>query len=90
MGELSPQRETAVESAIHAVPGQGSGLSWDYFRMLSTEDLVKADRMVLRFVAAAIGHAASRELASSLVRNAAMVLRAKYPQMTPRLLDGAI
>lgn len=46
--------------------------------------------MVLRFVATAIGHQVSRELASSLVRNAAIGLRNRYPHMTPRLLDGAI
>jgi hypothetical protein len=63
MAELSPERETAIESAIRTIPGQGSGLTWDYFRMLSgREDLVKADRMVLRFIAAELG---TRSVASS-------------------------
>lgn len=37
MAELSPQLETAIESTIRTIPGQGSGLTWDYFRMLSGE-----------------------------------------------------
>lgn len=37
------------------VPGQGSGLSWRYLRMLVGLPDVKPDRMVIRFVAAALG-----------------------------------
>src|SRR5262249_43224285 len=67
------------------------GLSWNYFRMLSgSEDTVKADRMVLRFVTAALGRRVGTELASELVRGAAATLHSKYAHLTPRLLDGAI
>jgi hypothetical protein len=37
------------------VPGQGSGLSWDYLHMLMGMQGVKADRMIRRFVADALG-----------------------------------
>jgi hypothetical protein len=91
MADLSAARESAVETAIRAIRGQGSGLSWNYFRMLSgSEDLVKANRMVLRFVAAALGRPIASELASELVRGAASELHSKYSHLTPRLLDGAI
>jgi tetratricopeptide (TPR) repeat protein len=40
------------------VPGQASGLSWDYFLMLVGFEGVKADRMVLRFIADALGEPA--------------------------------
>lgn len=91
MAELSAEREAALESAVRTIPGQGSGLSWNYFRMLSrTEDLVKADRMVLRFVAAAVGRQVGTEVASDLVRKATVALQARYPRLTPRVLDGAI
>ncbi|MGW0436770.1 hypothetical protein ACWDV4_30030 [Micromonospora sp. NPDC003197] len=38
-----------------AVPGQGSGLSWNYLLMLIGCPGVRADRMDCRFVAAALG-----------------------------------
>jgi hypothetical protein len=91
MAELIAKRESEVEMAIRNIRGQGSGLSWNYFRMLSgSEDMVKADRMVLRFVATALGRHLMGEVAAELVRGAARALQTRYPQMTPRLLDGAI
>ena len=36
------------------IRGQGSGLSWEYFLMLTGRQGVKADRMVRRFVADAL------------------------------------
>jgi hypothetical protein len=70
------------------VPGQSSGLSWDYFLMLCAMPGVKADRMVIRFVADALGLeeadiAAGR--ASQLVSDAAQALG-----VDPRFLDYAI
>ncbi|MFD4779758.1 heme peroxidase [Rhodococcus qingshengii] len=38
-----------------AVPGQRSGITWNYFLMLAGIPGVKADRMVIRYVADAIG-----------------------------------
>jgi hypothetical protein len=38
-----------------AVPGQGSGISWRYLRMLLGLPDVKPDRMVIRFLASALG-----------------------------------
>src|SRR5205823_5748989 len=41
----------AVRAAITGIPGQGSGISYDYFLMLSGDvEVVKADRMLRRFV----------------------------------------
>ena len=44
-----------VKAAWLAVPGQGSGISWRYLRMLLGLPDVKADRMVIRFIASALG-----------------------------------
>lgn len=44
-----------LRSAWRAIPGQGSGISWRYLRMLLGLPDVKPDRMVLRFVASALG-----------------------------------
>ncbi|OBG39343.1 heme peroxidase [Mycolicibacter heraklionensis] len=54
---LSSDRERAqqVESAWRAVPGQGSGITWAYLLMLAHVPGVKADRMVVRYVARALG-----------------------------------
>ncbi|EHB48813.1 heme peroxidase superfamily protein [Mycolicibacterium rhodesiae JS60] len=44
-----------VERAWRATPGQRSGITWDYALMLAQIPGVKADRMVIRYVARAIG-----------------------------------
>ena len=43
-----------VRGAWCAVPGQGSGVSWRYLRMLAGLPDVKPDRMVIRFLASAL------------------------------------
>lgn len=45
----------AVERVWRATPGQRSGITWDYALMLAQIPGVKADRMVIRYVARAIG-----------------------------------
>lgn len=61
----------------YEVPGQASGLSWEYFLMLLDLPGVKADRMVCRFVATALGQseaAVSQGYAAELVYAAADAL----------------
>jgi len=43
-----------VRDAWCAIPGQGSGISWRYLRMLAGLPDVKPDRMVIRFLASAL------------------------------------
>src|SRR5580698_4671667 len=59
-----------LQRAIKSIPGQGSGLSYAYFLMLAgNENGVKADRMVTRFVADALGvRNVPMEKAEELVR----------------------
>lgn len=81
-----------LRQAIKAIPGQGSGLSYAYFLVLAgNQDGVKADRMVTRFVANALGvrHVAP-ELAEELVRKASGILRPDYPTLVPSSLDNKI
>jgi hypothetical protein len=77
---------------IKSIPGQGSGLSFNYFLILAgNKDAVKADRMVTRFVANALGQRdVPQELAETLVREASRILRLEFPKLTPSLLDHAI
>ena len=44
-----------AREAWTAIPGQRSGISWRYLRMLAGLPDVKPDRMVVRFVASALG-----------------------------------
>jgi hypothetical protein len=91
MDSLAPEREAQLLTGIRTIPGQGSGISWAAFRMLSgSEDHVKPDRMVSRFILATLGREVTPETAVALVRGAAALLRATYPELTPRLLDTQI
>lgn len=79
---------TALSAAVRAIPGQGSGISLDYFWMLAgAEDGVKPDRMILRFVERAIGHRATPSEAQSLISRAAEGLSQEYTHLTARFLD---
>lgn len=63
-----------VRAAWCAIPGQRSGVSWRYLRMLAGLPDVKPDRMVIRFLASALGVDESRidaDRAVALVQAAA-------------------
>jgi hypothetical protein len=78
--------------AIKAIPGQKSGLSLKYFLILAGhDDCVKADRMVTRFVANALGvQDVPLTLAEQLVKEASLSLRSEFPKLVPRVLDNKI
>jgi hypothetical protein len=91
----TPEKADKARSAARNVPGHASGISFDYFQMLSGDDnFVKADRMVRRFVANAAGISPWTLIepvkAGQAVREACALLQAEYPNLTPRLLDHAI
>lgn len=52
-----PERREHIRADCRAAPGHGSRLSWNYFLILARLPGVKADRMIRRFVATAIGPA---------------------------------
>jgi hypothetical protein len=81
-----------LRAAIRKIPGQGSGLSYAYFRILAgNQDGVKTDRMVTRFVATALGvPSVTPELAGQLVRNVSASLRTEFPSLMPSVLDNKI
>ena len=77
-----------AKEAWCAVPGQRSGISWRYLRMLVGLPDVKPDRMVIRFTASALGVAdtgISPDYAVSLVRQAA-----EHFEVDQRALDHEI
>jgi hypothetical protein len=70
------------------VPGSRSGTSWDAFRLVTGHDTVKADRMLRRFCAAALGTTESR--VSAKRAHTLVVAAAAELGVSARALDGAI
>lgn len=81
-----------VEPGIMKITGQSSGISFDYFMILvGSDEYIKADRMICRFVADALGQTAiSPSEAKRLFLDAATELKCEHPNVTPRALDHAV
>jgi hypothetical protein len=80
-----------LEAAVRAIPGQRSGISLTYFFMLAgSDDLVKPDRMLGRFLRGCLSREVDPEETQELLTAATAQLRVRYPQLTPGLLDQAI
>ena len=79
------------EEQVRRIPGQGSGKSLRYFLMLAGSDnLIKPDRMILRFLRKVLDRSVDPEEAQMLLTEASEALSADYPNITPRLLDHII
>lgn len=86
-------RAERASQAVRQIPGQRSGLSFDYFLMLAGDDsYVKPDRMLCRFVAEALG--LPKEVLPHVAREAVIAacneMAREFPNLTPRLLDYLI
>jgi hypothetical protein len=92
--DMDDAKLDAAEALVRRIPGQKSGISFDYFRMLAgDDDLIKPDRMVQRYIAGALGVApqkVSPESARVMVQKAAHSLRAEGFDWSPRRLDHTI
>jgi hypothetical protein len=75
----------AAKTAWRAVRGQSSGVSWRYLLLLAGRQDVKPDRMMLRFVSAALARNPSADETARLVIAAADEL-----DVEPRVLDHRI
>ncbi len=87
-----PSRELKARQAVAAITGHSSGISFDYFMMLTGNDsFVKADRMICHFVAQACD---KREIPAGEAKGAMIaayqLLSTDYPNLTPRLLDHLV
>lgn len=79
------------ESEIQWIPGQTSGIALRYFYMLAgSDDHIKPDRMIARFIESALHKSLSVEESHRVVVGACEVLKKEYPHLTPRLLDHQI
>ena len=84
-----------IEKRIREIPGQSSGICFKYFLMLAgSEQFVKADRMICRYVTRALGRPAPTNPAVAqrlLVAAASELLHEpQYGDVTPRTLDYAV
>ncbi|MBU2054965.1 MAG: hypothetical protein ABIJ57_12170 [Pseudomonadota bacterium] len=83
----SPQ----FESDVCSIPGQTYGTSLKYFFMLAGEDnLVKPDRMILRFLRRIIGNQIGPQNAQTWLSLALPILQQAHPNLTLRELDHEI
>jgi hypothetical protein len=79
------------EADIRSIPGQGSGISFQYFWMLAgSENFIKPDKMVLRFLQSALSRPVAVREANPLMRGACAHLVGRYPQLSPRLFDHEV
>ena len=77
-----------LEKKIKKIRGQSSGISLDYFFMLAGDnDYIKADRMMLRFFKDAINEIPNKYSIQKIMIDATNILKNKYPQLTPKMLD---
>lgn len=84
-------RNSEFEAAFRQVPGQKSGISLSYFYMLvGSEDDIKPDRMVVRFLESALNRSVKVDECHDLLLAACEILQADYPKLTLRDLDHAV
>lgn len=83
---------SAFEANIKSIKGQSSGISLKYFYMLAgNEDMIKPDRMILRFLEEILGHSITAEEAQSLLYEAAAKISGKLGiKVNAMLLDNHI
>ncbi|WP_206023530.1 hypothetical protein [Rubrivivax sp. JA1026] len=83
--------DSAIEAEIRRLPGQRSGICWTYFRMLAgRDDLIKPDRMILRWLGIALGREVRITEAQPLLHGAVQRLKPEHPGINARLLDHLV
>lgn len=93
--DMFDERQLIAEALILGLPGQSSGIAFDYFLILAGDtDMVKPDRQVQRYVAQAVFNDPDRRVsprqAALLVKAAARRLRQTDKRWNARSLDHAI
>lgn len=88
LADFREKFEGEVEDEFLGIPGQGSGISLSYLKMLcGDESLVKPDRHIKRFLEE-LG--VDPEDAQAVISSAIERLRYDYPRITARKVDYAI
>ena len=85
------ENNESFEVCIKSIPGQKSGISLKYFLMLAGNDkLIKPDRMILRFLEAALGTRINIVDAHSMLVEATNELKNIGFNVSPKALDRII
>lgn len=80
-----------AKEEILKIPGQKSGISLNYFFMLSGEDsLCKPDRHILSYLSEVLKENVQVDEAQTILTDAVSILKETYPQLSVRLLDYTI
>jgi len=80
-----------LEKELDDIPGQSKNVSIAYFFLLSgSDDFIKADRRVRRFVGKSINKVPTTEETQSGLREVVILLKKSHPNLTARLLDHKI
>jgi hypothetical protein len=87
--DAGDQRLDHLRRGWSSVTGQGSGVSWRAFCMLVGLAEVKPDRMIRRFVAAALGRSGESAVGVEEARELVIATAARL-DVSPRALDYAI
>jgi hypothetical protein len=83
--------DSQLDAELRQIPGQRSGISISYFFMLAgSEDLIKTDRMIGRFLKRCLATEPRPDEAQLLISGACGSLRTSFLDLTPRLLDSLI
>lgn len=81
----------SFDFCIKNIPGQKSGISMKYFFMLAgSKNLIKPDRMVIRFLQNASGKKFNLEDCQIVLTAVTLQLNEKNFKVTPQLVDNAI
>jgi len=92
--DLNNDRLTEAEAIVRSIPGQRSGISFDYFRMLAGDNgRIKPDRMVQRFIAKALGTTPEQvgpDMAREVLQGTVEELINRGHTWSPRRLDYVI
>lgn len=82
---------SSFELCIKAIPGQRSGISLKYFFMLAgSDDLIKPDRMIIRFLQSATGQIFDLDKCQTILYGVTTELNQQGHKLTPKLLDNII
>lgn len=83
-------QQCQLVSTITKIHGIGEATSRYFLMLAGDEQMVKPDRMILRFIRNALGRTVNEVYAVSLIQALSKKLVTNYPHMSPRLLDYLI
>ncbi|EKS29920.1 Uncharacterised protein [Afipia felis] len=87
--DITDERIANAEIAVRMIKGQN--ISFDYFKLLAGAQMVKPDRMIIRFAEEASGiPSITPTVAKQATIAAAAILNKEFPHIDVRLLDSEL